>query len=134
MEPLQNTISSTAQTTDLATPSLCKTCHIPLLPQYYFCPNCGKEVVQPPLPTDTLSQLKLYSLSLILPLICFITIGKWKAIHYLRDENEKAKNIGRIACLLLLFSTLLTVWVTITSVQKFLKITQDATSIDLNNY
>jgi hypothetical protein len=88
----------------------CAVCHIKILPEYYFCPNCGKELKPKPLSTSIFAQIKLYAISAILPLICFITISKWKGLAYIREENTSAKIIGCVALSILVGSTLFTFW------------------------
>ena len=102
-------------------PLLCVTCHQSLQPEYYFCPNCGTQVKLPPLSTSSTSQLWLYSLSIILPSLCYIIIGKWKGLQYLKSEDKKAKTIGIIATLLLVVSTVLTFWYVYMITQKIIQ-------------
>jgi hypothetical protein len=104
MEPSQPTAQETSPR------PLCGVCHIPLLPEYYFCPNCGKQIHEPPLPTGIGTQLGLYFFSILLPFICFLFVGRWKGIKYMRSEDTKAKLIGTVALLLLIGSTLFSFW------------------------
>jgi hypothetical protein len=89
---------------------LCTVCHQPLLPTYYFCPNCGREVNEPPLPITLSSQATLYIFSAILPWICFIGITKWKGFKYLRSKDSSAKTIGLISTAILLVSLAVAAW------------------------
>ena len=95
---------------DPKTQELCRICHIELIPSYYFCPNCGTAVKEIPLPTSFFSQTKLYLLSILLPFIFFIAIGKWKGVTYIKSEDTKSKVIGYIALTLLITSTVFTFW------------------------
>lgn len=89
-------------------PGVCPVCHQPVLPNYYFCPNCGAKVHDPPLSTTPLTQLGLYAFSIVLPIICYLLISKWKGIVYLRSKDERAREVGVIACCLLALSTFAT--------------------------
>jgi hypothetical protein len=91
-------------------PEVCSYCHQPLKPEYYFCPNCGKKVHEPPLSTTPLMQLGIYAFSIILPMICYLAISKWPGITYLRSKDEKVRQVGIIACVLLALSTVVTIW------------------------
>ena len=91
-------------------PKICSTCHQTLLPQYYFCPNCGAKVNEAPLSTTLQAQLGVYAFSIILPMICFIFVTKWPGVKYLKSNDQKTKNIGIIACVILGLSTILTIW------------------------
>jgi hypothetical protein len=84
----------------------CPACHQPVLPEYYFCPNCGKELHPPPLPTTPAAQAKVYLHSVILPFIVFITVSKWQGYRYFKSDDQEAKQIGAIAISLLVLSTL----------------------------
>jgi len=90
--------------------ALCEQCHQPLKPEYYFCPNCGKKVSEPPLATDFWAQAGLYLFSIVLPLICFLAVSYWRGIAYARSKDPKAQEIGWIAIGLLALSTIITFW------------------------
>jgi hypothetical protein len=109
-------------------PETCPACHQGVLSTYYFCPNCGTKLQNAPLPTSSGAQLKLYAFSIILPLICFITISKWRGIQYLRSKDEQTRSIGFIACFLLLASTLILIWLTYVWTQNAIQ--QSITSIN----
>jgi len=86
----------------------CKYCGFSVLVTYYYCPNCGKKLKEPPLSTSIGRQIYIYALSLILP-----PLGLWPGIKYLRQDNIIAKRIGIIAIVLTIISTILTIWITI---------------------
>ena len=91
-------------------PLLCSHCHQPLLPTYYFCPNCGAKINNAPLSTSVGAQARLYVFSAILPALCYLFISKWQGIKYFRSSDPKTKNIGSIAILILAAATIVTVW------------------------
>ena len=93
-------------------PTLCPTCHQAVMQQYYFCPNCGTNLRPAPLSTSSGTQVWIYGLSIILPLVLFIGISKWPAMKYFRSSDPQEKMIGQIALILIVLSTLLTVWLT----------------------
>ena len=90
--------------------AVCSYCHQPLLPTYYFCPNCGNKVMSAPLSTSPATQAWIYAFSAVLPLICYIMISKWPGMTYYRSKDEKAKQIGTIAIGILILSTLITIY------------------------
>ncbi len=114
-------------------PSQCTLCHQPLLPIYYFCPNCGTQVKLPPLSTTFRAQLWMYILSIILPALCYIIIGKWKGLQYLKSQEPKARMIGIIACILLLVSTVLTFWFANSYTQKIVQQALGGASVDIES-
>ena len=87
---------------------LCPFCHSPTTETYYFCPNCGKKLKEPPVSTTILKQIGIYALSIFLP-----PLGLWPGIKYLKQDNKKAKIIGLVAVILTVISTVITVWLTI---------------------
>jgi hypothetical protein len=123
-----------SQSSPTPSPLSCGTCHQPILPQYYFCPNCGTKVHEPPLLTTTTAQLGIYFLSIILPSLCFLFIGKWKGIQYLKSNDKKARTIGIIACGLLFISTIFTFWYAYTLTQKMVQSSMVGINADLDGY
>lgn len=87
---------------------LCAYCHQPLKPEYYFCPNCGKPVHNAPLSTEPLTQAGIYAFSIVLPMIFYLAITKWPGLKYYRSSDEKAKQVGFIAIVLLVLSSFVT--------------------------
>jgi len=93
-----------------ATPfNVCPTCHQPVLPQYYFCPNCGTKINEAPLSTTAGTQTLVYLFSIVLPMICFIFVTRWPGIKYYKSSDQKAHQIGQIAWALLIISTIITI-------------------------
>lgn len=88
----------------------CASCHTLLLESYYFCPNCGKKVKEPPVSTTFGKQLFIYVISIFFP-----PFGLWPGVTYLLDKNEKAKMIGIIAIILTILSTIITTWLVYTT-------------------
>ncbi len=127
------TLSSTAS--PLAdTPSLCSVCHQPILPIYYFCPNCGVALASAPLSTSIPRQLWIYVFSLILPSLCFLFISKWPGVKYFKSTDKKAKTIGIIAWVLLLASTVFTFWYAIYITEKIINQTMANVHADMSNF
>lgn len=89
-------------------PGVCPVCHLPVSPDFYFCPNCGAKVHEPPLSVSPLNQFLLYAFSIVLPMICYLAITKWQGITYLRSNDEKTRQVGVIACCLLVLSSFVT--------------------------
>lgn len=87
---------------------LCNSCHFPILETYYFCPNCGKKIKEPPLSTSLGKQIGVYLLSILLP-----PFGLFHAIKYLSQPNPKAKIIGMVATILTIGSIIASILVTI---------------------
>jgi len=87
---------------------VCPVCHQSILPQWYFCPNCGRKLTDAPLSTSPFTQAWIYAFSLILPMICYLLITKWPGITYARSKDETTRNIGIVACVLLALSSIVT--------------------------
>jgi rubredoxin len=108
---------------------ICPRCHFPTRPEYYFCPNCGAKLTDPPLGTGLVDQLLLYAFSIILPWIAYLAITKWQGIKYLRAPNSRAKQIGVIALVLLVVSSVIAVWLTTVWIQGYIQQSMN----DVNN-
>jgi len=109
----------------IAPAMICPQCHQPVQPEYYYCPNCGKKLSEPPLSTSTGAQIWLYAFSIILPFIGYLAISKWDGIKYARSADEKTQEIGFIAIGLLTLSSIFVIWQVTVWIQGFI---QSATS------
>ena len=110
---------------------ICEVCHQPILPTYYFCPNCGVKLKSAPLSVKIADQIKLYLFSIVLPFLGFLLAGKWEGFKYLRSKDEKTKNIGIIACILIAISTIALIWFTVVGTQAMIKSTTDSINADM---
>lgn len=88
-------------------PLPCTICHFPLSDTFYFCPNCGKKIKEPPVSLSVSKQIGIYALSIFLP-----PLGLWPGIKYLLQKDQKAQIVGMVAILLTIVSTILTLWLT----------------------
>jgi len=105
---------------------ICSVCHQPILPTYYFCPNCGAKLIAAPLSTTIGTQLGIYLFSIILPMICFIFVTRWQGLKYVRSTDPKAKQIGWVAWGLLILSTVVVIWLVYVQIQVFTKTLNDS--------
>jgi len=92
---------------------LCPVCHQPILPTYYFCPNCGTKLHSAPLSTSVATQAWIYAFSIILPFIAYIFVTRWPGIKYVKSEDPKARNIGIAAWVLIILSTVFAIYLTV---------------------
>jgi heme/copper-type cytochrome/quinol oxidase subunit 2 len=88
----------------------CAVCHQPILPTYYFCPNCGTKIDEAPLSVSVGTQAWIYAFSIILPMILFLFITRWPGVKYFKSNDPKIHHIGQIAWVLLIASTVVTIW------------------------
>lgn len=114
--------------------NICPVCHQPTLSQYYFCPNCGVKLNSTPLSTTIPTQIWIYVFSIILPMLCFIFAKKWPGIKYYKSKDPKAKKIGQIAWILIVLSTIVTIWFAFIFTQKIIKSSVDNINSDLSEY
>lgn len=110
----------------------CPVCHQPVLPSYYFCPNCGANLHPKPLSTSISTQLGIYAFSIILPMICFVAVTKWPGMKYYRSEDPKVKQIGAIAWILLVLSTLVTLYYAYYAVEQTIQDAQAQINQDMS--
>jgi len=81
----------------------CKFCGQTVLSNYYFCPYCGKKLIEPPI--TAIKEIGVYLLSIFLP-----PLGLWPGIRYLSQKNERARRVGIIAIILTIVSSIITIW------------------------
>jgi hypothetical protein len=132
-QPVQQQQNAAQLATEISASAtfLCPQCHLAVKPEYYYCPNCGKNLRQGAtvLPTDILSQVLLYGFSIVLPIIFYLAITKWQGIKYIRSVDPKAKQMGYIALGLLILSSVIFFWWSIVQLQGYV-----ASSLnDVNN-
>ena len=111
---------------------ICPVCHQPILPQDYFCPNCGAKLNTAPLSTTPQTQAWIYAFSIILPMILFIYVTKWPGIKYYKSKDPKAKQIGQIAWTLLIISTLVTIWLAYILTQSMIQSSINSINTDMS--
>ncbi len=95
--------------------TICPTCHQPILPTYYFCPNCGKEIQEKPEPVSIANQIGIYALSIFLP-----PLGLWPGIKYARKKYPQARYVGIAAIILTIISTIVSLWYIFAVFQTYL--------------
>ncbi|MDE2399800.1 MAG: zinc ribbon domain-containing protein [Patescibacteria group bacterium] len=100
---------------------ICSVCHQPILPQYYFCPNCGTKINSAPLSTSVRTQAWVYAFSIALPMIAFLFVTRWPGMKYYKSLDPKTKRIGQIAWALLIISTIVTIWLVYTWTQSMIQ-------------
>jgi hypothetical protein len=111
---------------------ICPTCHQPVLPTYYFCPNCGTKLNQAPLSTTVAAQIKLYAFSIVLPMICFLFVTRWQGMKYFKSNDARTKQIGEVAWILLILSTVVTIWLVVVWTQSYINSTVASINADFN--
>jgi hypothetical protein len=72
--------------------STCPSCSLPILSEFYFCPNCGKAVRSKPIVLSIAKLIGICLLSFFLP-----PFGLFHAIKYVRQTNTKTKVVGWVA-------------------------------------
>lgn len=95
------------------TPLLCPSCHQAVRPEWYFCPNCGKELNPKPVKVSVPAQIGIYVLSIFLP-----PLGLWPGVKYLEKPGREAKIVGTVAVILTIISTAATIWLTMRYLQN----------------
>lgn len=86
--------------------TICKFCGQTVFNNYYFCPYCGKKLIEPPI--TAIKEIGVYLLSVFLP-----PLGLWPGIKYLMQKNSRAKRVGTIAIVLTIISTIVTLWLSV---------------------
>lgn len=112
--PPQVTTSAQTQTEQPTLPQLiCSYCHVINPPEFFFCPNCGKELRGKPLSTSVPKQIGIYLLAFFLP-----PFGLSPGIKYLRRNTSKEKTVGGIAIILTFLSIGFSIWLAVSVVTQ----------------
>jgi len=114
-------------------PNLCSVCHQSILPQYYFCPNCGAKINSAPLSTTLGTQAWIYAFSIILPMILFIFVTRWPGVKYFKSNDPKTKRIGQVAWALLIISTIITIWLGVVLTQVMIQSSINSINTDFGS-
>lgn len=93
----------------------CSYCHNPVWPVDQFCSRCGR-------PLENLhgvsvnKQISIYLTSIFLP-----PFGLIWTFRYMRSTNSATRRVGIIAGVLTIASLLITIWLTVTTIQSVYK-------------
>src|SRR3989344_6044177 len=98
-------------------PLTCQICHQSIMPEWYFCPNCGKEFQPKPIKISAITQIGIYALSVLLP-----PLGLWPGIKYLAKNGQEAKIVGGVAIILTIVSSIITTRLIFYYLQSYLDI------------
>ena len=82
--------------------NICPVCHQNVPAEYYFCPNCGHNLKEKPMPVPIIVQIGLYALAVFLP-----PLGLWPGAKYLMKKGPQAKWVGGITVALTVISSAL---------------------------
>jgi hypothetical protein len=112
--------------------SVCPYCHQPIHTSYYYCPNCGTNLRASQLSTTEGAQAWLYIFSIILPMLAFLLVSKWKGWKYYQSKDQKTHQIGTIAVALVIISTIGTIWYTYVWTQKAIQSSVASINADMS--
>ncbi|HZE87829.1 MAG TPA: zinc ribbon domain-containing protein [Methylomirabilota bacterium] len=93
---------------------VCPHCSLPVLSEFYFCPNCGKQLRTKPLSLSLIQQMGIYLLSFFLP-----PFGLWPAFRYVRQSNQRTRVVGWIAIILTILSLIISTYYFMQFLQQF---------------
>lgn len=85
---------------------ICPKCQLPILAEFYYCPNCGKQLHFKPISVSIAKQIGVYLLSFFLP-----PFGLYPGIKYIRQGDVKTKMVGWIAVILTIVSVVITIYI-----------------------
>ena|SRR3989344_1614838 len=88
--------------------NVCKYCKAGVAENFYFCPNCGKKIKEPPF---KFSWGK--TIAILLESILFPPFGLIPGIRYFLKNDHKAQIIGVVAISLTIISTIVGIMFTI---------------------
>lgn len=95
---------------------ICVACHFANQPTAYFCSNCGKPLKDKSPSSTITKQAAIYFVSIFLP-----PCGLWYVWKYLRQPDAKLKNIGIVALILTIISTVFTILYSMAAVNSIIQ-------------
>ena len=96
--------------------NVCKYCKNPIAESFYFCPNCGKKLKEPPFKFSWEKTIVVVLESILLP-----PLGLFPGIRHLRMKETGAKILGSAAILLTIISTIFAVIFFVNFINNFSK-------------
>lgn len=84
---------------------ICPTCHLAMQSTWYFCPNCGKQLAEPPVVISIPKQLLIYLVSFFLS-----PLGLGWALKYIKHPDRKVRIVGAISLFLTFLALALTLF------------------------
>ncbi len=86
----------------------CKYCKASVAENFYFCPNCGKKIKEPPFKFSLSKTIVIILESVLIP-----PFGLIPGIRYFLKNDHKAQIIGMVAIGLTIISTIVGIMFTI---------------------
>ncbi len=86
--------------------AVCPNCNLPVLADFYYCPNCSKQLRPKPITVSVVKQIGVYLLSFFLP-----PFGLYPGIKYIRQSDPKTKLVGWVAVALTVISIGLSIYI-----------------------
>ena len=96
------------------TSSVCPACKLPVSNEFYFCPNCGKQLRPKPIVLSAPKMIGVLLLSFFLP-----PFGLHPAFSYIKQSNHKTKVVGWTAVVLTLLAYSLAIYSFMNIMQRF---------------
>src|SRR3990167_951881 len=100
--------------------NVCKYCKNPIAESFYFCPNCGKKLKEPPFKFSWGKTIAILLESILLP-----PFGLIPGIKYILKDDHKAQMIGMITIGLTIISTVVMIIFTINLINSTKKTYND---------
>lgn len=85
--------------TKLSNQAHCNRCHSEISQSFYFCPQCGHKIKEPPYHFSAVSTFSILLLSFLFP-----PFGLIPGFKYLKNENKKAKLVGVLTIIVTIIS------------------------------
>ena len=81
---------------------MCPICSFQLVPEWYFCPNCGKQLKEAPIVISIPKQILIYAVSFFLA-----PFGLSWGLKYIKYKDRHVKIVGIISLVLTFLSIIM---------------------------
>lgn len=92
----------------------CPSCKLPVLSEFYYCPNCGKQQRAKPIEVSAGKQVGVYLLGFFMPPLAIPF-----ALRYIKQPNKKTRIIGMAVLSLVIVSIGLSLYGYVLFLQQF---------------
>ena len=100
--------------------NICKYCKNPVVETFYFCPNCGKKIKEPPFKFSLAKAITIIVAAILIP-----PFGIIPGIKYFLKDDKRAQFIGIITIALTIIATVVMIIFTINFINSFSKTYQE---------
>ena len=95
----------------------CSFCKFNIQNDWFFCPNCGKQLKEKEITITTSKQILIYFVSFFLA-----PLGLGWGLKYIRSKDNKIRTVGIISIVLTVLSIIMLIFATKSFIDQYIKL------------